>query len=525
MNYLRGRSRPGWRILLLFACGLVNVGHTGVTFITHGLKGDTDGWITGMANQIPNYHRFPGTHFSCYKAYFYKDAGSWYLTANRVAGHPPLMPGAEEIIVKFDWSQLADGNSYNTFQIANAAAAALLNTNFISELGGHALAEFPLHLIGHSRGGSLVCELSRLLGTNGVWIDHLTTLDPHPLNNDGFDLDWFLYSDVDAPARTYASVLFHDNYWQDLGWPVYGETVSGSYTRKLTSLSGGYSSAHSDAHLWFHGTIDLGVPASDTEASLSGNERASWWTSYEMQGLQAGFLYSRIGRGNRLSTDRPRGTGSPMISSGHNQNWDFGAGQTGNRTTLATNNGAWPSLIQFNRAGTNAVTQGTSVDVKLFYQWTGTATNGTISIYLDDDFNPLNNNQTLLKQIAAPGTGSPGFIGSGTIPVPLSATNAAPGWHSLLSVIKANGRTRYLYAAELIQVITAPTLDITWTGPTEFQIGINGVPGQTVILQSSPNLIEWEPLATNTFSGNRIVVTNAPSIGISNLFYRTVLMP
>lgn len=511
--------------IVLIGCGLASVGHAGVTFITHGLNGDTDGWITGMANQIPISPRFPGTNFTCYKANFFQAAGgAWNLTATRVAGDVPTATGSGEIIVKFDWSQFADGSSYNTYQMAQAAAAAWMSTNFISELGGHALAEFPQHLIGHSRGGSLVCELSRLLGTNGVWVDHLTTLDPHPLNNDGFNLDWFLYSAVDAPARTYANVLFHDNYWQSTSWPVYGETVAGSYTRELVALSGGYSSAHSDVHLWYHGTIDFRVPASDTEASITSSERATWWNTYESQGEKAGFLYSRIGGGNRLSTAKPEGSGYPSINSGYNQNWDFGAGQAANRTALATNNGAWPSLIQFNRIDTNAVTQGMSVDVKLFYQWTGTATDGSISFYLDNDLNPLNTNQQFLQTINAPGTGTPGFIGSGTIPVPLDTTNAAPGWHQLLAVIQANGRTRYLYAPELLQVVISPTLDITEIGPMQLQIGINGAPGQTVILQTSTDLIQWQSLLTNTLTVSRKVITNAPAIGTANQFYRTLLM-
>ncbi|HWH71590.1 MAG TPA: hypothetical protein VNT26_19615, partial [Candidatus Sulfotelmatobacter sp.] len=344
-------------------------GYAGVTLITHGLNGNVDGWVTGMANRIPKYSQFPGTNSTCYKTFFYSTGGPYFLGATRVAGNPPQDSPSGEIIIKFDWSQLADGNSYNTYQIAQVAALALMNTNFIPELGGHALVEQPLHFIGHSRGGSLVCELSQQLGTNGIWVDHLTTLDPHPLNNDGFTLDALLYSAVDAPARTYANVLFHDNYWQDLDYFVHGEPVAGAYVRELNTLSGGYSNPHSNVHLWYHGTIDDRVPTNDTEAALTASERANWWSLYEGQGLRAGFYYSRLGVGDRLSAIQPAGVGFPAIRDGYNQLWDLGAGVALNRAGLPANNGTWPSLIRFERTQTNQVVQGQSTPVKLFYQW------------------------------------------------------------------------------------------------------------------------------------------------------------
>ena len=502
---------------------------TGVTVITHGLNGNVDGWITGMATNVPNYRRFPGTNFTCYQLSFSNFNNAYYLTTARVAGNAPTNSDTGEIVVKLDWRQLADGNSYNTYQVAAAVLPALLSTNFISELGGHALAEFPLHLMGHSRGGSLICETSRLLGTNGIWVDHLTTLDPHPLNDPAFPLDDFLYDAVDAPARTYENVLFHDNYWQNAAaFGVTGLSVEGAYSRRLTAFTGGYSgtaSQHSDVHLWYHGTIDWRVPTSDTEVSLSSTERTNWWVTYENGGTNAGFNYSLIGGADRTSMDMPLGLGTDLIRDGFNQNWDLGAGTSPNRTALPANNGGWPNLIKFNRITTNVVEQGQSTPLQFYYQWARPNTSlATIRIYLDADFNPLNSNQTLLCEIAVPGNGV-SSVSYSTTNVLLAASNAAPGMHRFFARITADGRSRVLYAPELVQITAPqppPALTIAQLGPTQFRIVVNGAVGQTLVLEHSTNLADWQRLATNVLTGNQWFYTNSAPISAVPGYFRAL---
>jgi hypothetical protein len=328
----------------------------GVTIITHGYGGNVDGWVTGMANQITNYPVFPGTNSTTYTLTLTTpDGANIYYQWSPVAGAMPTNTDSGEIIVKLDWSQLAgsltDSSVYDmsTYDVAAAVSWVLEQTNSI--FGGHSVTEFPIHLIGHSRGGSLVTEISRLMGMDGVWIDHLTTLDPHPLNNDG-NSDLLMPTDASA-KNAYINVLFRDNYWQDLGGfldPT-GEEVNGAYNRQLYNLSGGYNNSspdHSNVHLWYHGSLDLRNPATDTDAYVTSTERYNWWFSYEYYGVFSGFYYSLIGGGDRTSADQPVGQGFPAIRDGYNQAWDLGAGQTaGSRTALASNNGNWPNVIKF----------------------------------------------------------------------------------------------------------------------------------------------------------------------------------
>jgi len=494
----------------------------GVTVITHGLNGNVDGWVTNMAGKITGYNRFPGTNYSFYKIYFVPNGSGYNAAWSRLRGAPPSLTDSGEILIAFDWSQLSDGNSYNTYQIASVLDAVLRSTNFIPELNGHALCELPIHLVGHSRGGSLMCETSRLLGTNGVWVDHLTTLDPHPLNDPNFPLDFFLYNAVDAPCATYQNILFHDNYWQNSSYPINGEPVSGAYVRKLTSFSGGYSSAHSDVHLWYHGTLDLITPTSDSEAPITSTERNSWWAAYENHGTNAGFIYSRIGNGDRTAYFPPGLPGDPIIRDGYNQYWDLGAGGLNtNRTLLSANNGTWPDIIKLNVTGTNVVVQNDPVGVKMYYQYGGPS-NLTAQIYFDPDCNPYNSNSIPALSLQPPATGT------GTVfyypGLGLATTNVAPRSYAVYARISDGTHVRYLYAPETVTILSipqSPVLDIVKSGPAQFIIGVNGVAGQKMTLQASVDLQGWSSLATNTLTTSRWTYTN--SLPFARQFYRAIL--
>jgi len=496
------------------ACG------AGVTVITHGFSGNAQGWVLGMAGHIPGYYRFPGTNVICYEVTVANNGG-FTVTSRKLAGGHPTNDFSAEIVIKLDWGDLAGFfDQYDTYEVAAVVVPRFLQTNFIAELSGHALAELPLHLIGHSRGGSLVCQLSQLLGTNGVWVDHVTTLDPHPVNEDG-NTDPLLVSD--APLRIYENVLFADNCYQDFGGYPHGQFMPSSYNRRLTALPGGYGSAHSDMHLWYHATIQLSNPASDTEAMLVAGDRAAWFTPYETNGARAGFYYSRLGGGDRQSLDQPAGSDRPAF--GYNQRWDFGAGVSANRTPLPANYGSWPNVIKFSLAGTNLMAHGQSNTVTLYYQWAKPATsNATISIYLDDDYNPWNGNERLVRQLPASGTTS-NTVGLITISFDVTAVNTAPGVHSLLAKIKDAGRARYLYAPELLTVFSSlqpSRLAIARDAGSQIRVDISGVPGQRIVLESAAGVQSWQPRATNWLVTEKwSYFDNA--MGIGSRFYRAEL--
>jgi hypothetical protein len=447
----------------------------GVTIITHGfeLEDSYPPWVTAMADAIPTYFQasFPGLDntFTTYKLTITNIHGSLYYLypPSRTNGSPPSATESGEIIIELDWSSLSADLSHSntsTYDVADFVTQVLLDTNSFPELNGHPAIELPIHLVGHSRGGSLMSQISYDLGTNGIWTDQLTTLDPYPLNNDG-NVDYLFTSIIDAPAEyTYSTVLFADNYWQDLGVGAPldpdGESVNGAYVRQLTDLSGGYNDTailgcyHSNVHLWYHGTIDLASPANDGVggASITTDERTNWWVAYEQEGTNAGFYYSLIGAGNRMSTDEPVGPGFSAIVDGYNQFWDFGAGTSSNRTALPSNNGTWPNIIKFDVTGTNVVMEGDYVSTTLYYQYAG-ASNLTLSLYFDVDLNPYNSNSIPVFQLQPLPTGA-GSISWYDNDLDLSTTSIPPGVYAIYGEISDGLHSRFLYAPQAVQILS-----------------------------------------------------------------------
>lgn len=488
----------------------------GVTVITHGFNSDVTSWIMPMAGAMTRYNDFPGTNSTCYTISITQSNSQYVASETFIAGTNPIASDSGEIFVKLDWSTLSGFGGPSTTTIASTAATALLKTNFIPELGGRSLAELPLHFIGHSRGSSVVTEMARILGAQGIWVDQVTTLDPHPVSSFG-----------DAAVKNYENVLFADNYWQNLGDGVFvpnGQAVTGAYNRQLTDLNGGYSSSHSDVHLWYHGTIDWTTPVTVDGATISSTERSSWWTAAEQKGTNAGFHYSLIGGGDRRSSAEPAGAGKGRISDGFR---DLSAGVPSNRVALPADNGAWPNAILLDAGVSNAVPAGDKIPFTLYYQsGSNHVTSAALSLYLDADLNPYDASEipVLQTNLTDTGTNSIGMVDGSFWPDPAIV---APGGYHLFARITENNHSRFLYAPGGL-TLTASTLPpwLASAGVTnnQFHFAIHGYPEQQIIVQISTNLVDWTTVSTNTVTTGSMEFSDA-ILGSQPRFYRAMLNP
>ncbi len=179
----------------------------GLTLITHGFTLDPSPmvWVTSMANEVIAQI---SSRFNCNES----DVAEIQLTVNSDLTITPTWinyadPGTSksaETVVLLDWTAVA-GLLPIESTVAVAAAVAPCLYEPLPALGlNEPLAQGPIQLIGHSRGGSLVGQLAEDLGQQGIWVDQVTTLDPCP---------WSLASD--APMTAWSNVVFWDNYWED----------------------------------------------------------------------------------------------------------------------------------------------------------------------------------------------------------------------------------------------------------------------------------------------------------------------
>lgn len=483
----------------------------GVTLITHGFNGNVTDWIIPMAEEISGHPEFRGSSVSCYEIDVRKSGDGYTTEAKLLNGILPQDADSGEIVIKLDWSTEAGLLGASSTQVAEAASVALRSVDLIAELEGRPLAESPLHLIGHSRGGSVVSEIARLLGEEGIWVDQLTTLDPVPVPAFG-----------DAAVAVRENVLFADNYYQQIGGFLVptGSPIEGAFNRKLTELGGGYSSPHSDAHLWYHGTIELVTPSTDTQATVTASQRNSWWEEAELKGAESGFRYSRLGQGDRTSELRPGGEGTDRVVEGYNQRWDFGAGEQGNRAPLENKADQWPNVI-------HAAVASNVVFDRLALTWfhqTEQVENPfpELQVWLDGDRNPWNGNERLLEGLPVAGSGRSEVVREEAL---VSLRGVAEGVHSVLLRLRHEERSRYLYLMEDIEVVAPPAIaaeTMAWD-EAGLQFEVTGSAGTTVAVWMSEDLEQWQMLATGDLTDSPWLVRDETARAEEARYYRLAL--
>jgi hypothetical protein len=458
-----------------------------VTLITHGWTQDANGWVRSMGRAMAE-HPLRKAEFGSVQPATYRLSfnGDRTLKAERIDGASLLESPSGDVFLLLDWNPYSGdlnpftGATEGTTAIGPLVANGLLAPNLIPELGGP-VARWPLHLVGFSRGGSLVCEISKRLGERSVVVDHLTLLDPHPNNNDGFGtlVPTFTFADGTALNGVYQNVLYAECLHQTLFFPE-GTPAQGAFVRKLDAWGfndGGYLLPHEDVHLWYHGTVETGSPiTSDGSASFNATTRAKWYAPSEDQGRRAGYHYALRAGGDRRSTFEPvdAASGYPLL--GLNQLWstslDIPPGDNRARVTVDSQE-LRANLIEFRLSGLKERTLETNfpafssgafprileqtrdtppdLAATLTYQWSGTG-NATLTIFCDTDENSLNGRLTEIRVALPPSGELPR-----TVRLDLAALQRSfiPGRFRVGALLESPLMIREYYAPERIEVVQA----------------------------------------------------------------------
>lgn len=333
---------------------------TVTTVITHGYStdGSKGAWIEGMADAI--IARAGGGGAVCR---YEQTSGAWVLVSGALDSGQPVC-----LIYRWLEDFSKPGSSWGYAEAAaDALYAALCDPVFADSLGTPLIGfdlidERFLHLLGHSRGTVVNSEVVERFAVAGINVDHVTTFDPHPVNgtlDPPISPDW-----GDPTPRRWTNITFHDNYWRaDGGWlnalDPDGMPIPDALNVELDESAlncCAYANAHSDVHLWYHGTIDTSPTPCDGEECINATMRSTWWPDGY---TEVGYYYSRVGGG--VGQRPAQGPGEPPgtvptiaggdFAQGSHAGWRFHGGAM-NGTLV--NDGRW--YLRLSAAdGTNAI--------------------------------------------------------------------------------------------------------------------------------------------------------------------------
>lgn len=242
----------------------------------------------------------------------------------------------------------------------------------------------------------------------------------------------------------------------------------------------------------------------------------------------AGFHYSRIGGGDRLSTAEPAGAGLGMIVDGYNQMWDLGVGVSVNRTSLPTPVDPWPNVIVARRTTSGPLQSGDPLPLEIRYQSEMTGVGDpTLTLLLDPDPNPWNGNEVEIS--SEPITGSGFATVLTTTPSPTLPPETA-GTFTLRIRITEDGRTRYLELGEPLTITAAAAPPAIADGSLRFDDGlftftITGTTGQDVLIEAATTLDDWQPIATVPLAAASQDFSDPDTASFTKRFYRVSEAP
>jgi len=263
-----------------------NANPFGITLITHGWTfpgNPMPGWVMDMAKAIQA--RMGGSVPIINVTVKHIDGATTPLTL--VSDTLSINGSNAAAIIVVDWSAISQivcapgvPGYASTGSVANAVFQHIRATMPLA-------LNLPWHMIGHSRGASLVSALSASFATVGAWTEQLTLLDSHPEWECG-DLNMYV------PEGTLLADSYYQDYISTAFLELRGRSVEGTAETYLNgvlpapTLTSEISRAHILVHTYYHGTIDQSATSVDGEQI-----DVNWYDDSNRSRLLTGFGYSR----------------------------------------------------------------------------------------------------------------------------------------------------------------------------------------------------------------------------------------